>query len=112
MSSKYSYVISEQAEDEIQCSCFYLVNIVGNQIAVNELYSQLYSSLDLICEYPYMYPDCRIYNIQDELIRHANVGSYVLVYQIEDAKSLIDVLHFFGKNQNIAKLMEKNSYLN
>lgn len=111
MSSKYTYVISEQAKNEISYCCFYLSSIVDNQGAVNDLYSRLYSTLDRICVYPYMYPNCRVYNILDEQVRHANIGSHVMIYQVDDSEFLIDVLHFFGKNQDISRIMGRDNYL-
>ena len=80
----YSYELTELVIKDIDETIEYITKKLCNKKAASDLMIELEKTIDNICEFPNSYPDCKYYFIKDELIRHAVINNYILVYKICD----------------------------
>ncbi len=107
MSSKYSFQITPIASEDIDSALAYISEKLCNPKAAADLFLEIEKAIDEICTVPYGFPDCAIFLITDESIRHIPIDNYVLVYEILDENKKINILRFRYAKMNLAKLQVK-----
>lgn len=94
MENKYIFQFTNLALTDIENALNYIIVHLMNKKAAIDLLSKIETTLDIICTFPYSYPDCMLYFIEDNTVRHAVIDNYILVYKINEITSSIDVLRF------------------
>ena len=94
----YDYEITEKAYHDIDEAINYIAIDLHNKKAALELLNKIYSTIEKICDYPLLYPDCTYFFIMDTNYRHAVINNYTLVYKIMNGKIII--IRFKHSKQN------------
>ena len=105
MSSKFDYFLTPLAEQDIDSALAYITDTLCNGQAAKKLFGDIESAIDRICEFPYSSDDCKLFLIQDEHIRHVIIDNYVLVYEVKEAESKLNLLRFCYNRMDLTKLM-------
>lgn len=79
----------------------YLEGVFGEPTAADNLLDTHESFLDLVRDYPEMYPFCDDLCLRQEGYRKAPIESYVILYRIVD--EVVYISHFFHQSQDYAK---------
>lgn len=82
MSSKYKYRMTPLASQDMDSALGYIAENLCNEKAARELYFGIERGIETICEFPYSSPDCKLFLITDEKIRHMGTG------RVEEAVAL------------------------
>lgn len=94
----YKYKLTPLAIDDINEALDYIANYLDNKIAADDLYVSIQNEISAIRENPFSFSECSYYLIEDNRIRHAIVGNYVLFYEVSEREKIIKVLRFlYGK---------------
>ena len=94
MASRYSYIISKQAVEDIESTMQYITENLCNQKAANDLFEEIVKTIDIACEFPLSFPTSGYYFIQDQNVRHTVIGNYILFYEIRETEKRIEILRF------------------
>ncbi len=94
MANKYNYQFTDLALVDIENVLKYISDSLMNKIAAKNLIDLIEKTIENICLYPYSYPDCYYYFIDDITIRHAAIKHYILIYKINNDTSSIEILRF------------------
>ena len=94
MPSDFRYFLTPLALQDIDETLAYISDELCNPQAAAALLDSLERTMKEVCAYPYAFPDCSLFFIQDAHIRHAPVGNYLVVYEIYEEKQKINVLRF------------------
>lgn len=98
----WQYKLTPLALSDIDEALSYIGGNLSNPTAAGGLYSALVKEIGKVCAFPYAYPDCAYYLIDDENIRHTVVGNYMLIYEISSDEELIKFLRFLYAGRDIA----------
>ena len=90
------------AQQDLDASLAYILHSLSNPGAAKALYQEVEKTLSGICAFPYAYPDCSRFLIEDTNIRHALVGNYLLIYEIERTGQSVRILRFLYSGRDIA----------
>ncbi len=102
MANKYNYQFTDFSLADLENTLSYISNTLMNKKAVRDLLALLNNTIESICEFPYSYPDCSYYFIEDNTIRHTTIKNYVLVYRVNEETSTIEILRFkYSKQSNL-----------
>jgi plasmid stabilization system protein ParE len=82
----YSYEFTELVIEDIDATLSYITNILCNKGAATKLMIELQNGIESICKFPFAYPNCNCYFLEDESIRHININNYVLIYKVDKFK--------------------------
>ena len=107
MSNKYGYRITQIANQDIDSALAYISENLSNPTAAAELFLKLERGIEEICTVPYAFPDCEIFLISEERIRHIVIDNYVLVYEILEESKTVNILRFRYAKMNLSKLQLK-----
>ena len=107
MSNKYNYQITPIAEQDIDSALAYISENLSNPKAAADLFLEIERAINEICTVPYGFPDCEIYLISDENIRHVPIDNYILVYEISGEENKINILRFRYAKMKLANLPVK-----
>ncbi len=107
MSSKYDYRITPIASQDIDSALAYITGQLCNPKAASDLFLEIERAIEEICTVPYGFPDCEIFLVSDEKIRHIPIDNYVLVYEVLDESKKINILRFRYAKMNLKKLIIK-----
>ncbi len=94
MAGNFRYFLTPLALQDIDETLAYISQNLANPQAAKALLDKLEHTLEQACIYPFAYPDCSLFLISDPFIRHAPVGNYLAVYEIDEKKGQINVLRF------------------
>lgn len=100
MANKYNYQFTDLALSDLEYTLSYISNYLMNKKAARDLLSLIENAIECICEFPYSYPDCSYYFIEDSAIRHATIKNYIIVYRVNEETSTIEILRFKYSKQN------------
>ena len=64
-------------------------------------------AIEQACVLPYGFPDCGIYFISDEQIRHVPIDNYVLIYEIDEDKKRLIILRFRYAKMDLERIRTK-----
>ncbi len=102
MANKYNYQFTDFALADLENALSYVSNTLMNKKAARDLLVLLDNTIENICDFPYSYPDCSYYFIEDSAIRHTMIKNYVLVYRVNEETSTIEILRFkYSKQSNL-----------
>ena len=102
MVNKYNYQFTDLALADLENVLSYISNTLMNKKAARDLLALLDNTIERICDFPYSYPYCSYYFIEDSVIRHATIKNYVLVYRVNEETSTIEILRFkYSKQSNL-----------
>ena len=99
----YNYKFTPLAVQDIDESLTYISKSLSNPSAANDLYAAISKEIESIQTFPYAYPDCSCFLIDDENIRHAVIGSYALIYEVSKKEALIKFLRFLYAGRDISR---------
>ena len=94
MPSDFRYFLTPLASQDIDETLAYISDELCNPQAAAALLDSLERTMKEVCAYPYAFPDCSLFFIQDARIRHVPVGNHLAVYEIDEEKRQIDLLRF------------------
>ena len=94
MPSDFRYFLTPLALQDIDETLAYISDELCNPQAAATLLDSLEQTMKEVCAYPYAFPDCSLFFIQDARIRHVPVGNYLAVYEIDEERRQIDLLRF------------------
>lgn len=94
MADNYTYTLTRLAAQEIDEVIAYISEKLHNVKAANDLQDKIEQTIEQACVLPYGFPDCEIYYITDEKVRHVPIDNYVLIYEIYEEKKQISILRF------------------
>ena len=94
MANKYTYMFTPLAEQDIDSVLEYISEKLHNEKAANDLLDKVVQAIGQACVLPYGFPDCGVYFISDENIRHVPIDNYILIYEIDEDKKQLTILRF------------------
>ena len=94
MPSDFRYFLTPLALQDIDETLAYISDELCNPQAAATLLDSLERTMKEVCAYPYAFPDCSLFFIQDARIRHVPVGNHLAVYEIDEERRQIDLLRF------------------
>lgn len=94
MANKYTYAFTPLAEQDIDTVLEYVSEKLHNLKAAGDMFDKIGQAIEQACVLPYGFPDCGIYFITDEKIRHVPIDNYVLIYEIDEDKKRLNILRF------------------
>lgn len=94
MPNKYTYAFTPLAEQDIDAVLEYISENLHNLKAASDMLDKIERAIENACMLPYGFPDCGIYYITDEKIRHIPIDNYVLIYSIDEDTKRLNVLRF------------------
>lgn len=108
MSNKYNYKLTPLADEDIASALTYISKQLFNAKAADDLFTKIENTIERICEFPYSFSNCSCFLINDENIRHAIVDNYVLIYEVVEEKTQINILRFRYAKMNLTKMSVKD----
>ena len=103
----YNFKITALAAADIDEALAYVAGNLNNKKAAKDLYRDLLDKIHKACKFPMMYPDCELYLVYEKNIRHAFVGNYALIYEINEAKKEIQILRFLYQMRDVKSMEMK-----
>ena len=100
----YKYKITPLAVSDIDDALDYISHTLQNQSASLNLFNSIKKEISHICENPYVVPDCYNYMVNDNTIRHAIIGNYVLVFMISEEDMMVKILRFLYGSRDIPNI--------
>ena len=107
MPNKYKFAFTPLAEQDIDSVLEYISVNLQNKKAANGMLDKLEKTIERVCLLPYGFPDCKIYFIPDDTIRHVNIDNYVMIYGIDDENRQINILRFRYAKMDLAGVRTK-----
>ncbi len=104
MPNKHKFFLTPLAISDIDETLAYISEKLANPIAANNLLTNIEQTIDKICDFPFAYADCSFFMIQDKNIRHVQVANYLLIYEIVEEKSSINILRFRYSAMDLSKI--------
>lgn len=101
MPNKYTFAFTPLAEQDIDSVLEYISENLNNVKAANDMLDKIEKAIDNACVLPYGFPDCKIYFIVDDTIRHVTIDNYVMIYGIDDENKRINILRFRYAKMNL-----------
>ncbi len=92
--SNYQYQFTRLALSDMEQALSYIKEMLCNPIAAQNLVLDIDDAIRKACNFPYAYPDCSVYLVQDLNVRHINVKNYVMIYEIDPAHETLHILRF------------------
>lgn len=100
----YLYKLTPLAQADLDDAISYIAENLSNRSAANKLYHSVVKEIKNICSAPFSFPNCSYYLIDDETVRHALIGNYVLIFEIDEGSHLIKILRFLYGGMDIANM--------
>jgi len=98
----YNTFFTNRATDDFDKIIFYISSKLSAPKAASDLIDNIYASIDLLEENPYIYEVCRDGKLKNEGYRRAVINNYVMIYKIyEEQKSVIIHGIFYGRQKYI-----------
>lgn len=107
MPNKYKFAFTPLAEQDIDSVLEYISDNLRNVKAASDMLNKIEKAIDNACVLPYGFPDCKIYFIADNAIRHVIIDNYAMIYGIDDEKKQINILRFRYAKMNLAGIRTK-----
>lgn len=104
MPNNYKYFFTPLALSDIDEALTYIRENLANPIAARNLLTQIEETVSRICDFPLAYADCSFFMVQDNNIRHVQIGNYVLIYEVNQSKSSINILRFRYSAMDLSKV--------
>ena len=98
----YRLIVTDSAEADLDSILAYLTGKLSNAEAAFNLSNRIEGCYDALEENPYLYSQCTHPILQLAGYRKAVVGSYLLIYHIDDGERLVYVDRFFSELQDYA----------
>lgn len=95
MVSKYSIEYTATVLKSIKSSLSYISIKLFNPVAAKKLLNLINEAINKISNFPFAFPDCSIFYINDTFTRHIIIKNYILIYRINEKKNVIYILDFF-----------------
>ena len=97
----YRYKLTPLAMADVDEALDYIDRRLANPAAAKKLYLSLLKEVESVCSGPFSYPNCSCYLIEDNSIRHAVVGNYVLIFSVDEKDRLVKFLRFLYGRRDI-----------
>lgn len=94
MINNYSIIYTYTAKKSIKSTLSYISIKLFNPVAAAKLQSLINEAINKISKFPFAFPDCSIFFINDKNIRHIIINNYLLIYKINNIKKEIYILKF------------------
>lgn len=101
MPNKYKFAFTPLAEQDIDSALEYISENLSNVKAANDMLDKIEKTIESACLLPYGFPDCKIYFIVDDKIRHVVIDNYVMIYGIDEKNNQINILRFRYAKMNL-----------
>ena len=98
----YNVVITNKAEHDLDEIIDYMVNELCNMEAAQNLVDELKKHYDMLSQTPNLFEACPQILLQQSAYRKVVVRGYVLIYRVDEDKSVVYVERFFSELQNFA----------
>lgn len=105
MPNKFDFILSPNAEDNIDSALAYISENLANPKAAIDLLDELDKTIELACEFPFSSADCTCFLISDPNFRHVPVDHYTLVYEIDAPHERLNILFFRYSGMDITKIL-------
>lgn len=105
--SKFKYSITPIANQDIDNALNYISVELCNPKAAADLLSKIEYAIENIVEFPFSLPDCKIFLMTDESIRHIYVDNYCLIYEVKEDSKQLNILRFLYCKIDFTKLEVK-----
>ena len=93
----YSLFVTAQAEDDLDNIVAYIAQKLCSPSAAGELLYGVEACYENLRRTPYMYGECSDIKLKAEGYRRAVIGSYVLVFKIDEvSKNVLIMRYFYG----------------
>ena len=108
MTNKYKFFLTPLAVSDIDETLAYISGNLANPVAASALLKQIDETIDRIRLFPFANSDCSCFMIQDQNIRHVQIGNYVMIYEVDKEKSSINILRFRYSAMDLTSVELKN----
>lgn len=106
---EYHFQFTTLAVQDMEQSLSYIRDVLDNPIAACNLTDEIQRSIQKLCRFPFAYPDCTAFLIQDRNIRHINIRHYILIYEIDSAHQTLHILRFLYSGRDISTLSVRDN---
>lgn len=92
---KYSLVVTEDAQSELEKIADYISESLCNPIAAVNFLDKVKSYYTTLSENPLIYQVCENIGSGDKEYRKVVINNYLLIYRVDESTKTVYVLHFF-----------------
>lgn len=107
MPNKYKFAFTPLAEQDIDSVLDYISENLKNKKAAVDMLDKVENAIENACVLPYGFPDCEIYFIADDKIRHVTIDNYVMIYGVDEENKQINILRFRYAKMNLEGIRTK-----
>ena len=101
----YSLFVTAQAENDLDDIVAYITQKLFNPSAAGELLDGVEACYENLRRTPYMYGECSDTKLRAEGYRRVVIGSYVLVYKIDEVSKNVLIMRYFYGARDYVRLL-------
>ena len=98
----YKLLVTQTADGDLDAILTYIMVDVQNIEAAIHFADQVDEHYDKLIDNPYIYEECRQPLLKQSHYRKVVIGSYLLIYRIDDENHIVYVERFFSSMQDYA----------
>lgn len=98
---KYKLFLSQNFEDDLEETLFYISNSLNNPAAASRLLNKTETIISNIAANPFLYPVYHDKKLAAKGYRYAVIANYLLFYFIDEADETIFVARFIYGSRNL-----------
>ena len=99
---EYKLLITKEAENDIDEIVAYIVNVLKNPIAAENLLTKIESCFDTIKFNPHAFPLCTDKRLRESGYRKITVNNYIVFYRIYDDQDTVYIMRvIYGRREYI-----------
>lgn len=103
MASKYSYVISNRAENDIDDIFEYIKAGLSNDKAARDLFNDFISAIDNICSFPHSSAKS-LYPMHKELYK-CIVNNYIIFYTVTEESRQVNIVRVLYAKRDLHSIL-------
>lgn len=104
MDGKYKYRFTALAYEDIDSVLEYISTKLENPTAAADLFDRMEAEVQKCRDYPFSYPDCKHFVIDDTNYRHINIGNYTLFFRVKEEEHVIEILRFLYSGRDFSQI--------
>lgn len=101
----YEILATDSAGRDLDEIRNYLINVLCNPLALENLHSAIWKAYQTLCDNPYAFPKCDDARLAKMGYRKCALHGYLFVYSVDEAEHVIHVIRYFHGLQNYQGLL-------
>ena len=98
----YKLQITHTADSDLDAILSYMLHELQNTEAALHFVNEVEKRYDKLISNPYIYEECRQPLLKSAHYRKVVIGSYLLIYRVDDTSQVVYIERFFSSMQDYA----------